>query len=212
MLKRFIIILIFISLVTACNFALGYLEPGKIIGDPDTLSHIRMLDGNTGKMIVFAPSADTQAVLAFIHSLEGKWDPEFGVSAGYRYWIAGYRNGEEAFRPTFGSSTVKINGRRYQLNRDVSSELDALFAMAPYGNLLKEAMADLASERKVGVDVVTPISVEAHTFPDTSLGVPEEGMVYAQVQTPGYILTLSVEDEIFTYHGSEDRLIRVPVD
>jgi len=169
-----------------------------------------MLDGNTSEMVVFAPGEDTQAVLNFIQSLKGIYDPELGISAGYRYWIAGYRDGDEAFRLTFGSSVVTVDGKRYSLDRDVSSELDQIYEMAPYGTLLTKAMNDLADQLEVQVNEIKPITVDTYTFPDASLGVPEEGKLYAQVETPGYIFTLSYDDDLAIYHATNDRIVQVP--
>lgn len=126
-LKRLLSLPAIMLILAACSLVPAKLDTSKLIGDPDTLSHIRMLDGNTGEMVVFAPGEDIQAVLDFIESLNGTYDPEFGTSAGYLYWLAGYRDEEEVFRLTFGASIVKVDGKRYKLDRDVSDELDELF-------------------------------------------------------------------------------------
>lgn len=54
-------------------------------------------------------------------------------------------------------------------------------------------------------------SVETTEFPDASLGVPEQGKVYAQVITPGYVIRLVVDDAVYEYHGSGDRVVFVPM-
>lgn len=128
---RLLLLPAILFIFTACTLVPGKLNTSELIGDANTLSHIRMLDGNTGEVVVFAPGEDTQAVLNFIESLNGTYEPEPGVSAGYLYWLAGYRDGEEVFRLTFGSSIVKVDGKRYKLDRDVSSELDDLYHLAP---------------------------------------------------------------------------------
>ena len=201
---------VILLLMAACSLVPTKLDALKLIGDPDTLSHIRMLDGNTGETVVFATGEDTQAVVNFIESLNGTYDPKLGVSAGYLYWLAGYRDGEEVFRLTFGASIVKVDGKRYKLDRNVSFELDKLFNMTSYGKLLVRAMNDLAENRGVKVNEITPKSVKAHIFSDASLGVPEEGMSYAQVETPGYVLKLSVDGEIVTYHVADEHVVQVP--
>lgn len=42
------------------------------------------------------------------------------------------------------------------------------------------------------------------TFPDSSLGCPQEGQVYAQVLTAGYIFELTYQGTIYEYHVSAD--------
>jgi hypothetical protein len=69
-------------------------------------------------------------------------------------------------------------------------------------------MSDLSADLGLRVDQVTPLAVEAHTFPDTSLGVPQEGMMYAQVLTVGYIITLEADGQTYTYHGANETIIR----
>lgn len=55
--------------------------------------------------------------------------------------------------------------------------------------LVKE---DLADREGVDVDEIGHPSVEQKTWSDTSLGCPQEGMMYAEVLTPGYQITLSI--------------------
>lgn len=55
--------------------------------------------------------------------------------------------------------------------------------------LVKE---DLAEREGVDVDEIGHPSVEKKTWSDTSLGCPEEGMMYAEVLTPGYQIILSI--------------------
>ncbi len=45
-------------------------------------------------------------------------------------------------------------------------------------------------------------SVEPRTWPDTSLGLPQPGTVYAPVVTPGYVLRLQRGSDIFTFHSA----------
>jgi hypothetical protein len=39
------------------------------------------------------------------------------------------------------------------------------------------------------------------TWPDTSLGCPEEGMMYAQVETEGFIIWLEANERPYRYHA-----------
>ena len=215
--KSLYILSMIIILLSGCNLIPTSLNPERIIGDPDTLSHIRMLDGNTGEMVVFPPGEEMEAVLDFIRSLEGRFDPELGVSAGYLYWLAGYRDGEEVFRLTFGSSVVKVDGKRYTLDRDVSYELDKLYKMPSYGTLLTKAMEDLAEKRGISIDEIKPFPVAIYMFPEESPLIQEYSLKFQSDMSPFshklfqvYVLPLSVDGEFFIYHGEGDRVILVP--
>lgn len=74
--------------------------------------------------------------------------------------------------------------------------------------LVDLAKADLMKRLGVSLDRLTVQSVEATEFPDTSLGVPEPGKMYAQVITPGYIIKLVVSGVVIEYHGSGERVVR----
>ncbi len=78
------------------------------------------------------------------------------------------------------------------------------------GNLpqpVQTAVEDLAGRLNISQDAVTVASFEEVTWPDASLGDPEPGRVYAQVQTPGYRVFLQAEGQRYEYHT--DRRARV---
>jgi hypothetical protein len=206
-----ILAILFVMAVTSCAPRQPEtLDTAALIGDRDSITHLRMLDGSTGEMRIFAPGPEITAALDFIVSLEAQRETEQEPRTGYLYWIAGYRDGEEAFRLQFGGEVVNVDGVQYRPGRNLASELDRLYESVPYGGLLEMAMADLAADLGLQADEVFPLSVEAYTFPDTSLGVPEEGMMYAEVLTDGYIMTLSAAGETYTYHGADGYIVRVP--
>lgn len=66
--------------------------------------------------------------------------------------------------------------------------------------LTASAQADLAGRLGVSPDEIEVVSVEAVEWGDSSLGCPQEGMMYAQVITPGYRIVLSYEGETYAYH------------
>lgn len=184
------------------------LNTQALIGDQESITHLRMLNGNTGEMQIFAPGPELTAALDFINSINAQRDTEQEPRSGYLYWIAGYRDGEEAFRVTFGGEVLNVDGVAYVTDRNLANELDELYESVPYGVLLDKAMADLAAELGLRANEVIPLSVEEYTFPDTSLGVPEEDMMYAPVLTEGYIMTLSAEGETFIFHGADATIVR----
>lgn len=70
----------------------------------------------------------------------------------------------------------------------------------PTVDAAERAKADLAARLGISAGKITTVSSEAHTWGDTSLGLPEPGMMYAQVMTDGYIITLSVDSQTYVYH------------
>lgn len=75
--------------------------------------------------------------------------------------------------------------------------------LGEYTNVYFLAREDL------GAGTVKIKSVEKVDWNDSSLGAPEEGMVYLQVITPGFKLVLEVEGDLYTYHTSNDRVVFV---
>ncbi|MEM7129952.1 MAG: hypothetical protein AAF702_26720 [Chloroflexota bacterium] len=67
----------------------------------------------------------------------------------------------------------------------------------------QRAQEDLAAELGVAVDEVSVTAVEAMDWPDSSLGCPEEGMMYAQVITSGYRFTLQAGETEYKYHTAD---------
>lgn len=72
------------------------------------------------------------------------------------------------------------------------------------------ARASLAEDLAVCTKRIEVTEVLARAFPDTSLGVREPGMMYAQVITPGYVVRLSWKEREFEYRVAGERLVRVP--
>lgn len=64
----------------------------------------------------------------------------------------------------------------------------------------ERAQADLASRLNTTADKIVVEAVQPHTWSDASLGLPESGMMYAQVLTPGYIVILRYDGQTYVYH------------
>jgi hypothetical protein len=73
--------------------------------------------------------------------------------------------------------------------------------------LIDKAKQDLAQRFMVEVRQVALVKVEAVSWADTSLGVPESGKVYAQVITPGFKIILSVQGKKYKYHTDYEQVI-----
>lgn len=66
-----------------------------------------------------------------------------------------------------------------------------------------QARVDLARRLSVEEDQIKILEVRAVTWPDASLGCPQEGMVYAQVLQEGLLIRLGVGGRLYFYHSSE---------
>ena len=53
------------------------------------------------------------------------------------------------------------------------------------------ALQDAAIHLSVGKDQLRIDQVEAHQWPDSSLGCPRPGMLYSQIVTPGFLIVIS---------------------
>jgi hypothetical protein len=74
--------------------------------------------------------------------------------------------------------------------------------------VVKMARADLAERLDLTSASIRLVSVEPVDWPDTSLGCPQPGMMYAQVITPGFRVVLEAEGRTYEYHTDiDDRVI-----
>jgi hypothetical protein len=80
----------------------------------------------------------------------------------------------------------------------------------PAALLVGLAVADLAALLDLDPKAVAVERIEPTEFPDASLGLPEPGQSYAQVVTPGYIIELSANGQIYLYHAAGERVVAVP--
>lgn len=69
---------------------------------------------------------------------------------------------------------------------------------------VEAAIADAAAHYGVPEAEVAVAGALDVVWADGSLGCPEEGVLYPQVLTDGYLLTLEVEGRRVTYHGADD--------
>lgn len=76
---------------------------------------------------------------------------------------------------------------------------------APKVGLL--ARRDLAARLGIDPKKIEPVSARPHVWPDASLGCPEPGMSYAQVETTGYIIELRAQGKKYVYHSDQRRAV-----
>ncbi|MBI4990936.1 hypothetical protein HZB96_02465 [Candidatus Gottesmanbacteria bacterium] len=72
---------------------------------------------------------------------------------------------------------------------------------------LDMAEADLANKLQIDKQTIKTVKAEARSWNDTSLGCPEKGKIYAQVITPGFVVELSANEKVYTYHAGLDRVV-----
>ncbi|MBS3754046.1 MAG: hypothetical protein KGY46_11775 [Anaerolineales bacterium] len=69
--------------------------------------------------------------------------------------------------------------------------------------MIEKVKADLASRLGISEDEISVVSAEAKNWSDASLGCPEEGMMYAQVLTPGYQIILLANGVEYDYRTDQ---------
>jgi hypothetical protein len=73
--------------------------------------------------------------------------------------------------------------------------------------LVKHAKEDLASRLSLDLDQISLVEAKSVFWRDASLGCPQPGMVYAQVITPGFRITLEAKGQIYDYHADKSRYV-----
>jgi len=73
--------------------------------------------------------------------------------------------------------------------------------------LIEKATNDLAQRLSIAIDQINLIEATEVVWPDSSLGCPQEGMLYTQVLTPGFLILLGHDGNTFEYHASKGNYI-----
>ncbi len=105
-----------------------------------------------------------------------------------------------ADQPTPGSSPTSED----KSPEDTPTPENAVTALAD------TAKNDLAQRLGVAAAQIAVASVTPTEFSDTSLDVSEPGQMYAQVITPGYVITLTAEGKTYRYHAGDGRVVAAP--
>jgi hypothetical protein len=71
----------------------------------------------------------------------------------------------------------------------------------------KWTIADLSDKLKVDATQIAVRSVEEKIWTSSALGCPKRGMMYAQVMTPGYLITLSNQGRDYQYHAGSQSIV-----
>lgn len=71
--------------------------------------------------------------------------------------------------------------------------------------LVTQAREDLAGRISISVDQIEVLEAAAVTWPDASLGCPQQGMRYRQVPTDGALIRLRAMERVYEYHRGGSR-------
>ena len=74
--------------------------------------------------------------------------------------------------------------------------------------LYRMARTDLAKRLGIEERRVKKVSVAPRTWPDASLGCPKPDIMYAQVETPGYLIELEAAGKKYAYHSDHKRAVQ----
>lgn len=69
-------------------------------------------------------------------------------------------------------------------------------------DLIAKIKIDVSSRYKIDQKEITIAKVEKTDWPNSSLGCPKPGMLYLQMITRGYTVTVSAQGKNYTYHTS----------
>ncbi len=97
--------------------------------------------------------------------------------------------------------SLGANGKETSQAPELPEDLDSLVVLAKL---------DLSLKTGLDLEKIDTVSVEQINFSDSSLGVPEPGVEYAQVVTPGLIIILEAGGKEYEYRASGERVIQVP--
>ncbi len=67
----------------------------------------------------------------------------------------------------------------------------------PSETILQQVLDQVAAQTGLGVDTLQVLSAEQVEFPDTALGCPEAGVMYATQIVPGFQITVQAGEDVF---------------
>ena len=74
-------------------------------------------------------------------------------------------------------------------------------------SLIERAKADLAERLAVAIEEINLLEATSVTWPDSSLGCAQEGLMYLPALTPGYLIRLAALDQEYEYHTNQGSLV-----
>ena len=70
-------------------------------------------------------------------------------------------------------------------------------------NLIDKAKGDLTQRLSISENEIILVKARDVVWPDSSLGCPQPGMMYAEVLTPGYLILLEATGQKYEYHAGK---------
>ena len=71
--------------------------------------------------------------------------------------------------------------------------------------IVAQAKNDLANRLAIDPEQIELLKIASVTWPDGSLGCPQPGMEYTQVQVDGLLIRFRVMDSVYEYHSGGGR-------
>lgn len=71
-------------------------------------------------------------------------------------------------------------------------------------NLIEQAKADLAQHLSISSTDIIVLDAKVVAWSNSSLGCPQPGMAYADVITPGYLIVLQFNHQVYEYHAGKN--------
>jgi len=72
-------------------------------------------------------------------------------------------------------------------------------------NLVIQAKENLADRLSIPIDQIEVLEARSVVWPDASLGCPQPGMRYKQVQAEGVLIRLQASGQAYEYHSGGGR-------
>ena len=72
-------------------------------------------------------------------------------------------------------------------------------------DLVIQAKEDLADRSSIPIDQIGVVEARSVVWPDASLGCPQQGMRYKQVQVDGVLIRLQANGQVYEYHSGGSR-------
>jgi hypothetical protein len=72
---------------------------------------------------------------------------------------------------------------------------------------IEKAKGDLAQRLSISVTEIDLVEAKDVIWPDASLGCPQSGMIYAQMETEGFIIQLEAQGQTYEYHTDKDATV-----
>jgi len=99
------------------------------------------------------------------------------------------------------SSSGKTQPVEESLPPQLPEDVDSLVILAKF---------DLTIKTGVDIENIVTKSIKETLFDDSSLGVPEAGVTYEAIVTPGYIILLEAGGDLYEYRASGAKVVQVP--